>query len=316
MEELRDDIKMHVDLDSATPMHVEYWKALLVVCDWELGAKVRGKEHQERGLHPNIEEEVWNHLQEKTYAELEATQSQIELQMRAGTAKVVEYWEAVLKRLEIYKAKACLKEIYAKLKLHKHMKEETNQNEEEEAAGSFSPELLHHGDEIEEAIEPEEDRAMLEQKRMAVVMEEGDAVFGSGIEVKLDSQVYWWHDQYRPRKPKYFSRVHTGYEWNKYNQTHYDHDNPPPKFVQGYKFNIFYPDLLDKTKAPIYTLEKDGSNGETCIIRFHAGPPYEDIAFRIVNKEWNYSHKKGFKCTFDQGILHLYFNFNRYRYRR
>jgi len=90
-------------------------------------------------------------------------------------------------------------------------------------------------------------------------------------------QVYWWHDKYRPRKPKYFNRVHTGYEWNKYNQTHYDHDNPPPKIVQGYKFNIFYPDLVDKTKAPTYTIEKDGSNGETCIIRFHAGPPYEDI---------------------------------------
>ena len=178
-------------------------------------------------------------MQEKTYAELDATQSQIELQIRAGTAKVVAYWEAVLKRLEIYEAKACLKEIYAKLMLHKHMKEETNQDEEEEAAGSFSPELLHHGDEIEEAIEPEEDRAMLEQKRMAVVMEEANVVFGSGIEVNLDSQVYWWHDQYRPRKPKYFSRVHTGYKWNKYNQTHYDHDNPPPKFVQVYKFNIF-----------------------------------------------------------------------------
>jgi len=90
-------------------------------------------------------------------------------------------------------------------------------------------------------------------------------------------QVYWWHDKYRPRKPKYFNRVHTGYEWNKYNQTHYDHDNPPPKIVQGYKFNIFYPDLVDKIKAPNYTIEKDGSNGETCIIRFHAGPPYEDI---------------------------------------
>lgn len=91
------------------------------------------------------------------------------------------------------------------------------------------------------------------------------------------SQVYWWHDKYRPRKPKYFNRVHTGYEWNKYNQTHYDHDNPPPKIVQGYKFNIFYPDLVDKSKAPTYTIEKDGSTGETCLIRFHAGPPYEDI---------------------------------------
>jgi hypothetical protein len=26
MEELRDDIKMHLDLDRATPTHVEYWE--------------------------------------------------------------------------------------------------------------------------------------------------------------------------------------------------------------------------------------------------------------------------------------------------
>lgn len=29
-----------------------------------------------------------------------------------------------------------------------------------------------------------------------------------------------------------------GFEWNKYNQTHYDTDSPPPKIVQGYKFNV------------------------------------------------------------------------------
>jgi len=45
-------------------------------------------------------------------------------------------------------------------------------------------------------------------------------------------QTYWWHDKFRPRKPRYFNRVKTGYDWNKYNQTHYDHDNPPPKTVQ------------------------------------------------------------------------------------
>jgi hypothetical protein len=40
-----------------------------------------------------------------------------------------------------------------------------------------------------------------------------------------------------------------GYEWNKYNQTHYDFDNPPPKVVQGYKFNILYHDLVDRTQV-------------------------------------------------------------------
>jgi hypothetical protein len=65
-------------------------------------------------------------------------------------------------------------------------------------------------------------------------------------------RTYNWEDKYRPRKPRYFNRVHTGYEWNKYNQTHYEYgfiftdhcsnltplnsgENPPPKVVQGYK---------------------------------------------------------------------------------
>lgn len=407
MEELHDDIKMHLELDRATPTHIEYWEALMLVCNWEIAearkrdaldrARVRGEEPpaellaEERGLHASIDEDVRSLLQGKGYSELHELQCQIESQMLSGTAKVVEYWEAVLKRLHIYKAKARLKEIHADL-LHHHLQrlQESDGNEQqakeesdaeleieyseraiedygphcpevipvEEAAkeldeepGSFSPELLHVY-EGEEGLDPEADKAELERRRAAVLeeqqrrlqeaaagpsviddieltnqertlamkvmgaMEDGDTILGSGSEVNLESQVYWWHDKYRPRKPKYFNRVHTGYEWNKYNQTHYDHDNPPPKIVQGYKFNIFYPDLVDKIRAPTYTIEKDGSNGETCLIRFHAGPPYEDIAFRIVNKEWEYSHKKGFKCTFERGILHVYFNFKRYRYRR
>lgn len=26
---------------------------------------------------------------------------------------------------------------------------------------------------------------------------------------------YTWEDKYRARKPRYFNRVHTGFEWNK-----------------------------------------------------------------------------------------------------
>ena len=50
-------------------------------------------------------------------------------------------------------------------------------------------------------------------------MEENEEVFNA--EVPLDNKVYSWQDKYRPRKPRYFNRVHTGYEWNKYNQSHY-----------------------------------------------------------------------------------------------
>ncbi|KAJ5492742.1 hypothetical protein N7539_001488 [Penicillium diatomitis] len=152
----------------------------------------------------------------------------------------------------------------------------------------------------------------LYERELAKGISENEEIFTSEEAVTTASKSQW-ADKYRPRKPRYFNRVQMGYEWNKYNQTHYDHDNPPPKVVQGYKFNIFYPDLIDKTKAPTYRIEREAGRkrgqsfaeaGEedTCLIRFTAGAPYEDIAFRIVDKEWDYSAKRerGFKSTFDK----------------
>uniref|UniRef100_A0A0N5A9G6 Splicing factor Cactin n=1 Tax=Syphacia muris TaxID=451379 RepID=A0A0N5A9G6_9BILA len=135
------------------------------------------------------------------------------------------------------------------------------------------------------------------------------------VEAPLEAQTFLWSEKYRPRKPRYFNRVHTGFEWNKYNQTHYDMDNPPPKIVQGYRFNIFYPDLLDVTETPSFTVTPC-DDPDFAVLRFHSGPPYEDIAFKIVNREWEISHKHGYKCQFANGIFQLWFFFKRYRYRR
>jgi len=153
------------------------------------------------------------------------------------------------------------------------------------------------------------------QKEASKPMEDDDEEAFNN-ELTTPTQVYWWHDKYRPRKPRYFNRVKTGFDWNKYNQTHYDKENPPPKTVQGYKFNVFYPDLIDASKPPRYQTEDSEDSNDHCTIRFMAGPPYEDVAFKIVKKEWDVSHKRGYKCIFDKGVLHLYFNFRRYRYRR
>lgn len=152
----------------------------------------------------------------------------------------------------------------------------------------------------------------LYERELAKGVSENEEIFTGEESVSTGAQPQW-ASKYRPRKPRYFNRVQMGYEWNKYNQTHYDHDNPPPKVVQGYKFNIFYPDLIDKTKAPTYKIEREhgrkrgqsfaeAGEEDTCLIRFMAGPPYEDIAFRIVDKEWDYSAKRerGFKSTFDK----------------
>ena len=152
----------------------------------------------------------------------------------------------------------------------------------------------------------------LYEREVARGVQDDEEVF-AGEEEILTRNKSQWTGKHRPRKPRYFNRVQMGYEWNKYNQTHYDHDNPPPKVVQGYKFNIFYPDLIDKSRAPTYKIEREGGRkrgesfapaGEedTCLIRFVSGPPYEDIAFRIVDKEWDFSAKRerGFRSSFDK----------------
>ncbi len=43
---------------------------------------------------------------------------------------------------------------------------------------------------------------------------------------------------------------------------------------------------------------------------------FQDIAFKIVNREWEYSYKRGFRCQFQNNIFQLWFHFKRYRYRR
>ncbi|KAF2822413.1 hypothetical protein CC86DRAFT_410020 [Ophiobolus disseminans] len=167
----------------------------------------------------------------------------------------------------------------------------------------------------------------LYEREVARGVEEGEEIFAAEEEVATARPN--WAGDYKPRKPRYFNRVQMGFEWNKYNQTHYDADNPPPKVVQGYKFNIFYPDLIDKAKAPTYKIERENGRkrgqsfapageDDTCLIRFIAGPPYEDVAFRIIDKEWDYSAKRerGFKSSFDKGILQLHFQFKKIYYRK
>jgi len=181
--------------------------------------------------------------------------------------------------------------------------------EEDLARRNFDQQKALKGSKVENVLTAEEKALEKEAKKG---MGEDEAVFS--VESVLE-QSYEWSDKYRPRKPRYFNRVHTGFEWNKYNQTHYDFDNPPPKIVQGYKFNIFYPDLIDKGATPTFKLHPV-ENGEYCIMRVTAGPPYEDIAFKIVNREWEYGYKRGFRCQFHNNIFQLWFHFKRYRYRR
>ena len=141
---------------------------------------------------------------------------------------------------------------------------------------------------------------------------DNELVFNDIVEIKKE---YEWAKDYKPIKPRYANKKILGFDWNKHNQAHYDNINLPPKTVSGYRFNIFYPNLVDKTKTPKFYLQRCDTP-DMCIIRFESGAPYEDIAFKIINREWNTRQKGDFLNVFDKGVLKLYFKFKKFRYKR
>lgn len=233
----------------------------------------------------------------------------------SDTTNDSSYWRAVMGQLSVHLAKNDLSKIHSKMLVR--------QLEQLECRKEVLSKEQNQVDSFENDNNEEDVGKMMDKSSKYMLPKNVDENFGNleeelGLsdEVALvNGQAYSWQDRYTPRKPRYFNRIRTGFDWNKYNQTHYDLENPPPKIVQGYKFNVFYPDLVDPTTTPQYFLERADSN-EFCILRFHAGPPYEDVAFKIVNREWNKSRKRGFRSTFERGVLSLYFNFASHWYRR
>ncbi|KAM7194650.1 Cactin [Naviculisporaceae sp. PSN 640] len=387
LKELEEDIRSYHTLET-NKVNLEYWTALLALCA-DRRRKLSPNEQEGRAVN-TVAADVDKILSPKSLEQLEALEKQIKAKLQSDGPIDTDYWGELLKSLLVYKAKAQLKNVSqairtARVELLKTVNPE-KAKALEAAGGSGSLTLKSAPNTTKPASRPtapssdsqssapppgtarfaatdNEDfsqatRALYERE-VARGVGEGEEIFAAE-EADPNATKPLWADKYRPRKPRYFNRVQMGYEWNKYNQTHYDHDNPPPKVVQGYRFNIFYPDLIDKTKAPTYKIIREhgrrrgesfapAGKEDTCLIRFIAGPPYEDIAFRIVDREWDYSAKKerGFKSSFDklpgclmmrskglyaslhsltsymvsltfylQGILQLHFQFKKIYYRK
>lgn len=345
LNELDEDIRSYHTLEP-NPTNKEYWTALVaLVADRRQKLKPSGPEG--RAL-ATVASDVDNILSPKSLEQLEALEKQIRAKLASDGPIDTDYWEELLKSLLVYKAKAKLKRVCATIKaarvelLKTRNPQKAKELEESEGLGwtvpaSFAPgptkaapRPAAPGPSTQNSSAPPPGTARfastgnedfshatkaLYDREVARGVGEDEEIFAAE-EAVTSGTAPLWADKYRPRKPRYFNRVQMGYEWNKYNQTHYDHDNPPPKVVQGYRFNIFYPDLIDKTKAPTFKIVREhgrkrgesfapAGKEDTCLIRFIAGPPYEDIAFRIVDREWDYSAKKerGFKSSFDKVCL-------------
>nr|CCC95727.1 unnamed protein product [Trypanosoma congolense IL3000] len=122
-------------------------------------------------------------------------------------------------------------------------------------------------------------------------------------------------------KPHRFCKVKTGYTWTQYNRTHYDiRTNPPPRGVLWYEFTLFYPALANTKRdmSRIYRIEDTsrGPNDDYCVLVFSVGPPYADVAYQIVRKQWD-PRPGGVRASFDSsGTYRLFFRFTNSNYRR
>jgi len=341
LRELRKDIDTYISIDGDDPEHLRFWQALAVVCDDMLAA---GSVPAHRAVLASIGQ-VLNGKSARQLAELRV---QIREKLAAPDEGVdVEYWQSLLARLEVQLARATLSEMHMRLlearlerleaadaaaadddddddddddvDVDNNNTNDTNDNTTSATAvaATTSTTSTSTNSSSSTAASAEEERLAAEAIARAVgAMEEaGEDEEKFEDVVELPSQTYSWTDRYRPRKPMYFNKISAGYHWNSYNRTHFDHDNPPPKQVQGYKFSIAYPMLIDKSKAPTYRL-LPADTPDKLLLVFSAGPPYEDIAFKIVNAEWATGKRSGFRCKFQNGVLQLHFNLKFYRYRK
>lgn len=122
-------------------------------------------------------------------------------------------------------------------------------------------------------------------------------------------------------KPHRYCKLKTGYTWSQYNLAHYNKRNPPPRVVMWYEFTLFYPALAKNKNVDLrsfFRIEdvEKGFNEEYCLLVFSPGPPYADVAYRIVRKQWD-PKPGGVRVSFDHnGKFKLFFRFSRNNYRR
>jgi hypothetical protein len=304
------DIDSYVQLEiKREGIYVDFWNSLKTIAVEERRKKELFDSRTE-ALHKSVKSDVDKLFKDKNINDLARLKEDIDRSITDESCNDRSYWERMSKEVIHKIARIHVNNVHKGL-LKKQLDVLSSLQEE---ARKIKQQARENADKALGGVEYKEVDEF-DESQIAEELRDMEENMARGDEVSLPGSTYWWQDKYRPRKPKYFNRVRTGWDWNKYNQTHFDKENPPPKTIQGYKFSIFYPDLMDKNLTPKYYIEPSDEK-EFVILRFHAGAPYEDIAFKIMNRDWEINRHSGFKCMMDRGVLQLHFNFKRHFYRR
>lgn len=317
-ELLNEDVSFFCDHESEKVCQ-KFWKLIYKLLRDKLDGLVKKTPENVRQIPKSIQEDIDRIFQGKSYAELTKLEASIKAKLKAGGAIDIEYWESILNGIGSFKIKAEIEEIG---KLLQEKRIENMSKEELETLKlpfaklhDYQQNILEENQEAQEEVDIDELRKSADEPKI-VYDKLGEDEVEMEEHVSISEPSYPWQSEHTPQLPKYKNRVVMGFDWNQYNRIHYTESNPPPKVVQGYKFNIFYPNLADPLKTPSYRLEADPESQNTVLIRFIGGAPYRDVAFRIVDREWEYSYKYGFRCIFDKGVLQLHFDFRKVVYKR
>mmetsp|Transcript_25914 Transcript_25914/g.77837 ORF Transcript_25914/g.77837 Transcript_25914/m.77837 type:complete len:495 (-) Transcript_25914:82-1566(-) len=304
VREVRDDAAEYAAREGDDGAWAGFWKALLVLCD----AALQGDAKASAALGA-VGGDVAELIEGKDRAGLEETarDARARAERRRMNGGDDGFWRSVARACDVAAAKAALDEAHRDL-LKRQLAVLAWRKERLAADPERAARKRPREDDAAPAEPADAGEAMRRREADRGLAEDEDLMLGSSEIAEVATAGL--------RKPRYLNRIKTAYEWNKYNQAHYTPEEPPPKAVQGYKFNLFYPDLVDATKPPIFKLEAFPRSTDFAVLRFKAGPPYADISFKIINQQWESQPKRGFRCVFERGILQLHFNFKRWRYRR
>lgn len=103
VQELFHDIKFYLSLDK-DEQSIDFWRAMLIVCEDKVSELDTARVEQSV-VAPHIAQDIATKLAGKSHEELTLLQGQIQRKLGAGGAIDVDYWEALLKTLIVWKAK-------------------------------------------------------------------------------------------------------------------------------------------------------------------------------------------------------------------
>jgi len=360
------EIETYISLERVRG-NIEFWEAALIL--------VREKEASNadsiRKLSA-VSGDVDRLMGNKNAKQLEGLRDQIRSKLVTGQAIDVDYWEAVLRKIDSARAKRILKELHGLVlnsrleQLRRHqiltsrgliaglkriLDSEEAIEESKISYKSPEPQVLDLNSKIPTMTLVDYMQSLSRERQSVrkkgfvplntIVSEAEETETVDPVKVNADYareiakgeagdeepfNVEYSLPAQDPslKVPLYYNRVQVGIEWNRYTAVHYDEKNPPPPIVTGYHFNIFYPDLVGTSQSPKYKVEREGgrkrgqsvaTSGEqdTCILRFTCSGVYQDIAFLIVDNEWDYSSKyeRGFRSSFEKGVFRLHFKFKK-----